>query len=222
MKTILNVLSLILLSFPVFAQTSGQVDAFNKYKSCFPLYNYPFNFSQDNRKRTEINTYAKKLPAGLLKQFIYDQGIKPTAWACGPEWVLDYESYIQFPPLHNFYLLVITADITPPCGESTYLLSYDRQGKLIDTLLISAQGFLTMPSEENKSGEYFAVESIVTKDTIYIERREEIGKLMEIDEKKRKYRQLTYKYIYIFNKQGRFVLVNKEDKKDEMMEYELR
>jgi hypothetical protein len=213
-------LFIVFLSFilPVSAQIpTGQ---FKKYRDCFPIYPYPFSISPDYEKSTEINTSAKALPKDLLQKFVYDQGIKPHAWACGVDWFYAYRSYIQFPEINGFYMLVITGDIKPPCGEATYLLSYDATGKLTDTLLVSAEGFTKMVPGNRKNEEFFTVESVITSDTIHVERIDKVGELIKTGNL-RKYRQLISSCTYKLNDMGKFIKI-KEIKREDIREYELK
>jgi hypothetical protein len=216
MKTIKLTIVYLSIGLSVSAQVSEEL---KKYLSCFPMHDYPFNFSQDYNQRTKVNTSAKPLPKDLLQTFVYDQGIKPHAWACGVDWFYTYDSYLQFPAINGFYMLVISGDIKPPCGESTYLLSYDATGKLTDTLLVSAEGFTKMVPGNRKNEEFFTVESVITRDSIYVERRDKVGEFIETGNS-RKYRQLTYIYTYRLNEKGKFAKI-RERKKDEIKEYKL-
>jgi hypothetical protein len=119
-------------------------------------------------------------------------------------------------------MLIITGDITPPCGEATYLLSYDNVGNMVDSLLVSAQGYLTLPTEDNKSGESFTVESIITQDSIHIERNEEVGSLIKLGEFEREYRQLSYSCTYKLNDKGNFILIRKSKVKNEIIRYKIK
>jgi hypothetical protein len=174
--------------------------------------------------RTKINVYSHSIDEYLLKTFVYGQGIKPVALGCELKDFVSHEAYFQFPPTDSVVVVVFSPEMRDPaCGEGTLLATYSKYNyQLQGSLWISMRGGLTPQYiDDQKIICNLDIESVVTEDSIYIERKETHSlRLNNVPRGQSRWRDLKttiYKITYKMTVGGKFIKI-KEDRNDEILD----
>ena len=215
--------SLISIQWMVYAQTEPD---FEKFISEFPYVNYPYVASEDWAKMTKVDAYAQTIEKKFHEKFVIGQGIKPVGLGCSLKEFVAYKSYIQLPSTDSVYLLVLSPEMTDPaCRGGDFLVTYSKfNQQLQDTLWISYQGgFEISRTSEQQKICGVDIESVLTGDTIFLERKHTY--VVRIGDLRSKYKSFKakitiYQYKYVMTVGGRFKQVS-VNRKDEILNEEL-
>ncbi len=194
MKKLLITISLI-CSFECFSQSNT---LFDSLLNILPQRNLPFILSFETKKSTQYDP-PSNVPLPIVQKLICNQEIDCNS-ECGKKHFNGLFAIGKFNINRNFHLVLLAFDLAPGCGEKTYLLSFDKKGKMIDTLIFFSRGYLIKPNENLKWGKAYHIEGEINNNLeIFITQNEDLG--VENDGQKR---EKSIKIKYIITDKGKF------------------
>jgi hypothetical protein len=190
------------------SQSNAQDLDFKTFSDIFPVRNYPFKlFYSDG---SEFETPLSDIPEKLYEKYVFQKNyfvVKKYEQIC----FSGFLALGQFVTDKPYKLLLIAKDSeVSGCGEEDHLLTYTQEGEIIDILFVFGRGTNYKNVKENP----FRVESVIALDSITVRRRETIGSLIKIGDKKYKSTFKAYNRVYHISPEGKFLL-DKEEIKDE-------
>jgi hypothetical protein len=120
----------------------------------------------------------------------------------------------------NYKLLLFPYNLPVGCFDRYLLTTFSNSGKLIDTLLIFGNGYLTKPNDRYPWGESYSIESEIMENLeINVHRKERLeDEYDKIKKGKRRDRKLEYRYS--ISPEGKFIKKEEILIKDEVSFYE--
>lgn len=182
------------------------LNEFREFIADFPVRELPFTTSFDFEKASDFKTPLKPIPHPFCEKFIYNYGVKDNPDYC-PKEKLDYLVYFARYDISSKYFIVhFGYFLDAGCGGKDYLMSYNHDGMLIDTLLIYGEGYWELPSVSKPNGETYALEGTVYKDSISTRYIQHIGMIINEDKRRKIYNRNFYS-TYKINEEGKFQII---------------
>jgi hypothetical protein len=175
---------------------------FKEFISFFPERDYPITISPDYDKTTPFKRPLNQIPADLYKLYVCKQGLLCKSDYCPDSKFLGFMAFGTFPSFSDFKVVLIAYDLDDGCEQKWYLLTYNRNGQLIDKLLFYAEGFLELPKEDNLVERTYSVEGTIMQDSIFTVRQEKT-----YNRKTKAKTVNTTNNAYVLNAMGQFIKV---------------
>lgn len=196
----------------VFAQGQQGINLqkkFQTFSSKFPPRNFPFVLSFDFDKMTEYET-PEAIAQAESKAFIAGQGIPYRPENCSEDKFLNFVYFGKFEISKSFQTLLVGTLLDAGCGERDYLVTYDYWGTIIDTLRVFGRDYWLLPGNKDSIGGSYTIESIISKDSIYLLRAETVGPIIR-EKSGRKIWKRFHQRTYRITGDGKFFLIRQKD-----------